>query len=82
MRLIGVECEAAMRGRATGLVFSVTLLGFAGRIAIRARGASQAPTADQLLSEQERAQLLATGKELFMAATTSSATSRSRPALL
>jgi len=86
MRLIGVECEAAMRGRATALVFSVTLLGFAGRIAIRARGAGQAPAADQLLSEQERARLLATGKELFMArcarCTTSSATSRPRPALL
>jgi mono/diheme cytochrome c family protein len=67
MRLIGVECEAAMRGRTTALVFSVTLLGFAGRIAIRARGAGQAPAADRLLSEQERARLLATGKELFMA---------------
>src|SRR6266849_11086388 len=67
MRLIGVEYEAAMRGRATALIFSVTLLGFAGRIAIRARGAGPAPAADQLLSEQERARLLATGKELFMA---------------
>jgi cytochrome c553 len=36
-------------------------------MAIRARGAGQAPAADQLLSEQERARLLATGKELFMA---------------
>ena len=67
MRLIGVECEAAMRGRTTAFVFSVTLLGFAGRIAICARGAGRAPTADQLLSEQERARLLAAGKELFLA---------------
>ena len=67
MRLIGVEYEAAMRGRATALVFSVTLLGFAGRIAIRVPGAGQAPAADQPPSEQERARLLATGKELFLA---------------
>ena len=67
MRLIGVEYEAAMRGRTTALAFSVTLLGFAGGIAIRARGAGQAPAADQPRSEQERARLLATGKQLFLA---------------
>lgn len=67
MRLIGVECEAAVRGRATALVFSVTLLGFAGGIAIRAWGVGQAAAADQPLSEQERARLLASGKELFTA---------------
>src|SRR5258708_1747961 len=67
MRLIGVEYETAVRGRTTALVFSVILLGFAGGIAIRAPGAGQAPAADQPLSEQERARLLATGKELFLA---------------
>jgi len=56
-----------MRGRTAALVFSVTLLGFAGGIAIRARGVGQAPAADQSLSEQERARLLASGKELFTA---------------
>src|SRR5260370_14475731 len=66
LRLIGVEYEPAMRGRTTALVLSVTLLGFAGAIAIRARGTGQAPSADQPLSEQARARLLATGKELFM----------------
>ncbi len=55
-----------MRSTTTALVLSVTLLGFAGGIAIRARGAGQA-SADQPLSDQQRARLLATGKELFMA---------------
>ncbi len=67
MRLIAVEYEAATRGRTTALVFSVPLLGFGSGIAIRAPGAGQAPVADQPLSEQERARLLATGKELFLA---------------
>lgn len=51
-----------------------------GGIAIRARDADQAPAADQPQSEQERARLLATGKEIFLlvapVATTSAATSR------
>jgi len=67
MRLIGVKYEAAMRGRTTALVFSVTLLGSAGGIAIRAQGAGQGHASDQLLSEQERARLLAAGKALFLA---------------
>ena len=67
MRLIGVECEAAMRGRATALVFSVTILGFAVGIEIRVRGVGQVHASDQPRSEQERAGLLAAGKELFMA---------------
>ena len=67
VRLIGVEYEAAMRGRTAALVFSATLLGFAGGIAIRARGFGQALAANQQPSEQERGRLLATGKELFMA---------------
>jgi mono/diheme cytochrome c family protein len=36
-------------------------------IAIRAQGAGQGHASDQLLSEQERARLLAAGKELFLA---------------
>jgi len=55
-----------MRARTTALVLSVTLLAFAGGIAIRARSSSQASSADEPLSEQARARLLA-GKELFMA---------------
>ena len=38
-----------------------------GGIAIRARDADQAPAADQPQSEQERARLLTTGKEIFLA---------------
>ena len=56
-----------MPGRTAALVFSVTLLGFAGGIVIQARGVGQASAADQQPSEQERGRLLATGKELFMA---------------
>jgi mono/diheme cytochrome c family protein len=67
VRLTGVEYESAMRGRTAAVVFSVALLGFAGGIAVRARDAGQEHASDQLLSEQERARLLATGKELFMA---------------
>lgn len=68
MRLTGVEYEsAAMRGRSAAVVFSVALFGFAGGIAVRGWGVGQALASDQPLSEQERARLLATGKELFMA---------------
>ena len=67
MRLIGVEYEAAVHGRTAAPVMFVTLLGFAGGTAIRVRGLGQAPAADQPRSEQQHAQLLATGKELFMA---------------
>jgi mono/diheme cytochrome c family protein len=67
MRLTGVEYEAAMYGRTAALLFATTLLGFAGGIARYARGAGQAATADQPLSHEERARLLATGKELFLA---------------
>ena len=59
-----------MRARTTALVLSVTLLGFAGGIAISARSTSQVPptpSANEPLSEQARARLLATGRELFMA---------------
>ena len=67
MRLTCVEYEAVMRGRTTALVFSVTLLGSVGGIAIRARSAGQKQASDQPLSEEERARLLPIGKELFMA---------------
>ena len=67
MRLTGVEYEAAMYGRTAALLFAATLLGFAGGIASYARGAGQAPAADQPLSHEERARLLAKGKELFLA---------------
>jgi len=67
MRLIGVEYEGAMPGRTTVLLFATALLGLTGGIAVHARNAHQAPAADQPLSEQERARLLATGKELFVA---------------
>ena len=67
MRLTRVEYEAAMRGRTTALVFSVTLLGSLGGIAIRVRSASQGQASDQPLSEEDRARMLASGKELFMA---------------
>jgi mono/diheme cytochrome c family protein len=67
MRLIVVEYEAVMRGRTSALIFSVTLLGFAGWIAIRACGAGQEHAPDQLPSERDRDRLLAAGKELFLA---------------
>ncbi len=57
MRLTGVEHEAAMYGRTAALLFATTLLGFAGGIARYARGAGQAPAADQPLSHEERARL-------------------------
>jgi mono/diheme cytochrome c family protein len=66
-RLIGVEYEAVMRGRSWTLVLSITLLSLAGGIATRARDAGQEHASDQLLSERERARLLAAGKELFLA---------------
>ena len=56
-----------MRGRtATPLLFSV-LLGLAGGIAAgHGRSTGQAPAHDQQASEEERARLLAKGKELFV----------------
>ncbi len=67
MRLTRVECNAAMRGRTAALLFAFALPGFAGGIAIHARGTSQTPVTDQQLSAEERARLLAKGKELFIA---------------
>jgi mono/diheme cytochrome c family protein len=67
MRLTGVEYESAMYGRTMALLLATVLVGFAGGIAIRARGADQAPAADQPLSEQERGRHFVKGKELFLA---------------
>ena len=67
MRVTRVECDAAMRGRTETLLFAIALAGLAGGIAIHARGTSQTPATDQPLSAEERARLLAKGKELFVA---------------
>jgi mono/diheme cytochrome c family protein len=56
-----------MLRRTAALFFATTLVGLIGGIGVRARNAHQGPAADQPLSEQERARLLATGKELFTA---------------
>ena len=56
-----------MPGRTTALLLATALFGLIGDIAVHARNAHQAPAAAQPLPEQERARLLATGKELFMA---------------
>src|SRR5260370_34990729 len=51
LRLIGVEYEAAMQGRTTALVLSLTLLGLAGGIVTPARTTAQAPSAPPPRSE-------------------------------
>jgi len=56
-----------MHGRTAALLFAFALAGFAGGIAIHAHGTSQKPVTDQRLSTEERASLLAKGKELFLA---------------
>ena len=66
MRLMGLERETAMHGR-TAALLAFALAGFDGEIAIHARGTSQTPVTDQPLSAEERARLLAKGKELFLA---------------
>lgn len=66
MRLTG-ECDAAMHGRTVALLFATAVAGLACGIAIHARGTSQAPATDQQLSAEDRARLLAKGKELFLA---------------
>lgn len=62
-----LECEAVMRGRTATLLFAIALAGFAGVVAMRARGTIQTPAADQSLSAEGRAELLEEGKELFLA---------------
>ena len=56
-----------MPGRALGLIFASTLLGFAGGIPIHNLvGAEQPPAADQSPSAEETGRLLAEGKEIFL----------------
>lgn len=56
-----------MPRRMAVLLFAAALAALAGGLARHARGAAQAPAASQLLSGEERARLLAEGKELFLA---------------
>ncbi len=49
------------------LLFATALAGLAGGLARHVRGAAQAPAADQRLSGEESARLLAKGKEFFLA---------------
>lgn len=67
MRLTGLECAAAMRGKTATVLFAIGLAGLAGVVAIHARGTSQTPSTDQPLSAEERAGLLAKGKGVFLA---------------
>jgi mono/diheme cytochrome c family protein len=55
-----------MHRKTAAILFAASLAGLVGGIARLARGASQIPTADQLLSGEERARLLTKGKELFL----------------
>ncbi len=56
-----------MRPRIASLLFAAALAGLAGGLARHVRGAAQAPAASQTLSGEERARLLAKGKEIFLA---------------
>jgi mono/diheme cytochrome c family protein len=70
MRLIRLECGVTMHVRTAALLFAfalAVLANFAGGVAIRARSTSQMPATDQRLMAEERARLLAKGKELFLA---------------
>lgn len=56
-----------MAGRPVTLLLATVLLGFATVIAsVHARNAGLSSTQEQSLTEEERAKLLATGKELFV----------------
>jgi len=56
-----------MRGKLTTLVLATVLLGFATVIAaVHARNARQSSAEEQPLRDEERAKLLATGKEFFV----------------
>jgi len=56
-----------MRWPTATLLFAFGLAGFAGGLALRSLGARQIPASDQVLSAEERARLLAKGRELFLA---------------
>ena len=55
-----------MPGRPTTLLFATILLGATGIAAVHSRNARQSSAQDQPISEEERAKLLARGKELFV----------------
>lgn len=56
-----------MRGRAATPILFVILLGFVGGIAtVHARKADKSPAHNEPLSKEERARLLAKGKDLFV----------------
>jgi len=63
----GLPSSPAQHRAHTSAFLTQTLLGFAGGIEIRVRGVGQVHASDQPRSEQERAGLVAAGKELFMA---------------
>jgi mono/diheme cytochrome c family protein len=55
-----------MHRESAAILSAAALAGLVGGIARQTRGASQIPTPDQSLSKEERARLLAKGKELFL----------------
>jgi mono/diheme cytochrome c family protein len=57
-----------MPRRNTPLLFAAALLGFAAVLAIHAQGAGQAPAGDPSPTREDRTQVLAKGRELFLAA--------------
>ena len=54
-----------MPAKTAAFILATVLLGFAGGVAIHARSAHHVPAA-QSLSEEERARLLAKGKDVFL----------------
>jgi mono/diheme cytochrome c family protein len=56
-----------MSGKKIPLLFVTAMLGFAGGIAVYARGTAQALRADPSQLHEERTSALAKGKELFLA---------------
>jgi len=56
-----------MYRKTAAILFAAALAGLVSGIARQTRGAGQIPTVDQSLSGEERARLLAKGKELFLA---------------
>ncbi|PYT73713.1 MAG: hypothetical protein DMG39_05835 [Acidobacteria bacterium] len=55
-----------MHGKTAAILFAVAFAGLVSGIARQTRGAGQMPAADQPLSGEEHAGLLAKGKELFL----------------
>src|SRR5690349_19674545 len=65
-RLSGVRYGATMPGRPATLLLATAMLGCASITVVHARNARRSSAGEQALSEEERAKLLATGKELFV----------------